>query len=141
MLYLLDTNVISELRKDSRCDPAVVAWEQAELIPQGGAVSVITIGEIRKGIDLIALRDQRQARSLETWLRGLGQQFANRILPITLDIAEEWGRLNAKRPLPAADSLIGATANVHGLIVATRNVNDIRDVGVHVVNPFEFGRA
>ena len=141
MRYLLDTNVISELRKGSRCDPAVAAWEQAELIPQGGAVSVITIGEIRKGIDLIAQRDQSQAASLETWLQGLGQQFASRILPITIDVAEEWGRLNAKRPLPAADSLIGATANVHGLILATRNVNDIRDVGVPVINPFEFDRA
>ncbi|MDA1013539.1 MAG: hypothetical protein O3A00_03680 [Planctomycetota bacterium] len=57
MLYLLDTNVISELRKGARCDPAVAAWEQAKLIPQGGAVSVITVGEIRKGIDLIAQRD------------------------------------------------------------------------------------
>ncbi|WP_371830528.1 hypothetical protein [Candidatus Entotheonella palauensis] len=63
------------------------------------------------------------------------------MLPITIDVAEEWGRLNAKRPLPAADSLLGATANVYGLILATRNVNDIRDVGVHVVNPFEFSRT
>jgi predicted nucleic acid-binding protein len=141
MRYLLDTNVISELRKGSRCNPAVAAWEQTELISQGGAISVITIGEIRKGIDLIAQRDQRQAASLATWLQGLGQQFASRILPITIDVAQEWGRLNAKRPLPAADSLIGATANVHGLILATRNANDIRDVGVHVINPFEFGRA
>jgi predicted nucleic acid-binding protein len=141
MRYLLDTNVISELRKGSRCNPAVAAWEQTELISQGGAISVITIGEIRKGIDLIAQRDQRQAASLATWLQGLGQQFASRILPITIDVAQEWGRLNAKRPLPAAASLIGATANVHGLILATRNVNDIRDVGVPVINPFEFGRA
>jgi predicted nucleic acid-binding protein len=70
MRYLLDTNVISELRKGSRCDPAVAAWEQAELIPQGGAVSVITIGEIRKGIDLIGQRDPQQASRLESWLRG-----------------------------------------------------------------------
>lgn len=72
---------------------------------------------------------------------AIGQLFSSRILPITIEVAEEWGRLNAKRPLPAADSLIGATANVHGLILATRNVTDIRDVGVHVINPFEFGRA
>ena len=141
MLYLLDTNVISELRKGSRCNPALAAWEQAELIPQGGAVSVITIGEIRKGIDLIAQRDAQQAASLETWLQGLLQQFASRILPITTEVAEEWGRLNAKRPMAAADSLLGATANVHNLILATRNVNDISDVGVRVVNPFDFVTA
>ncbi len=105
----------------------------------GAAVSVITIGEIRKGIDLIAKRDSQQAANLESWLHGLYQNYANRILSITTDVAEEWGRLNAKRPLPAVDSLLGATANVHGLILATRNVNDLRDVGLRVVNPFEFG--
>jgi predicted nucleic acid-binding protein len=139
MLYLLDTNIVSELRKGSRCDPAVAAWEQKELIPHSGAISVITIGEIRKGIDLIAQRDQMQAASLESWLAGLIQNFANRILPISKDVAEQWGRLNAVRPLPAVDSLLGATAKVHGLILATRNVRDLRDVGLRVVNPFEFG--
>ena len=138
MRYLLDTNIVSELRKGPRCDPAVAAWEQAELIPHGGAISVITIGEIRKGIDLIAQRDPQQAASLESWLAGLCQNFANRILPVSRDVAEEWGRLNALRPLPAVDSLLGATAKVHGLILATRNVRDLRDVALNVVNPFEF---
>ena len=141
MRYLLDTNVISELRKGSRCNSSVSAWEKAELIPHGGAVSVITIGEIRKGIDLIAQRDPQQAAGLESWLHGLHQSFANRILPITVEIAEEWGRLNAIRPLPAVDSLLGATASVHGLILATRNVDDLRGVGLRVVNPFEFQSA
>lgn len=138
MRFLIDTNVISELRKGARCDPAVAAREQAELIPQGGAVSVITLGEIRKGIELIAHRDPPQAASSESWLVGLSQKFADRILPITAAIADEWGRLNARRPLPAVDSLLGATASVHGLNLATRNVNDLRDVGLNVVNPFEF---
>ena len=138
MLYLLDTNVISELRKGNRCDSAVTAWEKAELIPQGGAVSVITLGEIRKGIELIALRDPQQAAALESWLEGVYRHFADRILPITHEVAEEWGRLNAKRPLPAVDSLLGATANVNNLILATRNVSDLLDAGVRVVNPFEF---
>ncbi|MEO8494034.1 MAG: type II toxin-antitoxin system VapC family toxin [Planctomycetota bacterium] len=138
MLYLLDTNVISELRKGSRCDAAVSVWEQKELIPHGGAISVITIGEIRKGIDLINQRDVNQAAKLEQWLHGLYQHFSHRILPITTNVAEEWGRLNAKRPLPAADSLLGATANVYSLILATRNVNDLQGVGVRVVNPFAF---
>lgn len=141
MLYLLDTNVISELRKGTRCDPGVGAWEQAELVPNGGAMSVITIGEVRKGINLIAQRDLQQATSLEAWLQGLLQQFANRILPITTEVAQEWGRLNAIRPMAAADSLLAATANVHNLILATRNVNDVRDVGVRAVNPFDHGKA
>lgn len=140
MRYLLDTNIVSEFRKGLRCDPAVAAWEKAELIPQGGAISVITIGEIRKGIELIALRDPHQSARLESWLRGLYQRFDKRILPISAEIAEEWGRLNAKRPLPAMDSLLGATATVHALIFATRNTRDLRDAGVSVVNPFEFGR-
>jgi len=139
MRYLLDTNIVSELRKGTRCDPAVAAWEQAELIPHGGAISVITIGEIRKGIALIAQRDPQQAARLESWLAGLCRDFAGRILPVFRDVAEEWGRLNALRPLPAVDSLLGATAKVHALILATRNVRDLRAVGLHVVNPFEFG--
>jgi predicted nucleic acid-binding protein len=138
MRYLLDTNVVSELRKGARCDSAVAAWEQAELIPHGGAISVLTIGEIRKGIDLIASRDPQQAARLETWLAGLCRDFANRILPVTSEVAEEWGRLNARRPLPAVDSLLVATANVHSLTLATRNLHDLRLVGVRILNPFEF---
>jgi len=138
MRYLLDTNVVSELRKGARCDPAVAAWEQAELIPQGGAISVLTVGEIRKGIDLIAQRDPQQASRLESWLTGLCQDFASRVLPVFREVAEEWGRLNGLRPLPAVDSLLAATAQVHGLILATRNVADLRAVGVPIVDPFQF---
>jgi predicted nucleic acid-binding protein len=141
MRYLLDTNVISELRKGLRCNSSVSAWEQAELIPHGALVSVITIGEIRKGIDLIAHRDSQQAAGLESWLRGLHQSFANRILPVTTEIAEEWGRLNAVRPLPAVDSLLAATASIHGLILATRNTGDLQGLGLQMVNPFEFQPA
>jgi predicted nucleic acid-binding protein len=138
MRYLLDTNVISELRKSTRCDASVAAWERAELVPHGGAVSVITLGEIRKGIEIIAKRDPPQAAALESWLQGLYLRFTDRILPVTGEVAEEWGRLNARRPLPAVDSLLGATANVNKLTLATRNVGDLLDAGVAVVNPFEF---
>ena len=138
MRYLLDTNIVSELRKGARCDPAVGAWERAELLPGGGAVSVLTIGEIRKGIDLLARRDPRQAAGLESWLVRLCETFADRVLPISDVVAQEWGRLNALRPLPAVDSLLAATAKVHGLILATRNVGDLRDIGIDVVNPFDF---
>ncbi len=99
---------------------------------------MLTIGEIRKGIQLINRRDRQQAARLESWLIGLVQDFAGRILPVSADVAEQWGRLNAMRPLPAVDSLLGATAKVHALILATRNVQDLRAVGLHVVNPFEF---
>ena len=138
MRHLLDTNIVSELRKGARCDRAVAAWERAELVPYGGAISVLTIGEIRKGIDLIAKRDSRQAARLELWLTGLFRDFANRILPVSREVAEEWGRLNAQRPLPAVDSLLAATAQVHALILATRNVDDLRAIGVKIVNPFQF---
>jgi predicted nucleic acid-binding protein len=138
MRYLIDTNVLSELRKRTRCHPSVAAWEHTELAPHGGAVSVLTIGEIRKGIDLISQRDPQQASSLEFWLNGLLENFVDRILPITTEVALEWGRLNGLRPLPAVDSMLAATANVHGLILATRNVGDLVNVGVSVVNPFEY---
>ena len=138
MLYLLDTNVLSELRKGSRCDPAVAAWGRAELYLSKGAVSVIVLGEIRRGIELIALRDPVSGSRLESWFQGLCRNYSDRILPVTLEIAEEWGRLNARRPLPAADSLLAATANVHGLVLATRNVGDLAEVGVRVTNPFDF---
>ena len=138
MRYLIDTNVLSELRKRTRCHPSVAAWEQAELVQYGGAVSVLTIGEIRKGIDLISQRDPQQASSLEFWLNGLLENFVDRILPITTEVALEWGRLNVLRPLPAVDSMLAATANVHGLILATRNVGDLVNVGVSVVNSFDY---
>jgi predicted nucleic acid-binding protein len=138
MRYLLDTNIVSELRKGARCNPAVAAWEQAELVPHGGAISVLTIGEIRKGIDLIAQRDPQQAVRLESWLTRLCRDFADRILPVSREIAVEWGRLNARRPLPAVDSLLAATAEVHALTLATRNVDDLRAIGINIVNPFEF---
>lgn len=138
MRYLLDTNVISELRKGDRCDPSVSAWERTELIPGSAAILVITLGEIRKGIGLITARDQAQARALEFWLHGLCQHYADRILPITLAVAEQWGRLNAKRPLPAVDSLLAATAIVNDMVLATRNVSDLVGVDVRLVNPFAF---
>ena len=140
MLYLLDTNVLSELRKGPRCDPAVAAWEQAELAAHQGGVSVIVLGELRKGIELIAARDPVSGSRLESWFQGLCRNYSDRVLPVTREIAEEWGRLNSRRPLPAADSLLGATANVHGLILATRNVGGLAEAGVRVTNPFEFAQ-
>lgn len=141
MRYLVDTDVISELRKRDRCDSAVNLWKREELVPYRGAISVIVLGEIRKGIDIVARRDPTTASRLELWLQGLCEQFGDRILPVTREIAVEWGRLNAQRPLPAADSLLAATANVHDLVLATRNTDDLRDVDVRLMNPFEYPTA
>ncbi len=136
MSYLIDTNVISELRKGSRCDPLVSRW--FESVPDGEVfISVLTIGEIRRGIERIRRRDPRSARVLEVWLGRPALDHASRLLPINQTIAEEWGRLNVPDPLPVIDSLLAATARVHGLTLATRNVRDVEATGVPCVNPFE----
>jgi hypothetical protein len=134
--YLLDTNVISELQKGARCDPHVVRWygsvDNAHL-----HVSVLVLGEIRKGVDRIRTRDAARARSIERWLQGLIESYGDRIVPIDRDVAEEWGRLNGPRPLPVIDSLLGATVNVHGMTLVTRNVRDLAGTGVKLLDPFE----
>lgn len=136
MNYLFDTNVISELRKGKRCDLNVARWF-AGVNEAGIFFSVLTIGEIRMGIDRIKRRDPKSAAVLSRWLKGLVDNFQDRILPIDREIAEEWGRLNAQDPLPVIDSLLAATAKRHSLSLATRNVGDIARTGVDCVNPFE----
>ncbi len=135
-MYLLDTNVLSELRKRSRCHSGVAAWIQP-VQPSELFVSVLALGEIRKGIQLIAKRDALAAANLDTWLNGLYVSYDERILDVTAAVAEEWGRLNAIRPLAAADGLIAATAKTHDLTLVTRNIQDLRGVGVRLLNPFE----
>jgi predicted nucleic acid-binding protein len=135
-MYLLDTNVLSELRKRSRCHPNVAAWIQP-IASTELYVSVLALGEIRKGIELIAKRDATAAAKLETWLGGLYTSYGDRILDVTPVVAEEWGRMNAIRPLSAADGLIAATAKVHDLTLVTRNVKDLHEVGVRLLNPFD----
>ena len=135
MSFLVDTSVISELRKGPRCNPGVSSWF-AGLATEDIFLSVVTVGEIRKGIENIRRRDPRSAASLETWFQGLVDAYADRILNIERTVAEEWGRLNVPNPLPALDGLLAATASVHGLTVATRNVRDILRSGVDCFNPF-----
>lgn len=134
-MYLLDTNILAELRKGRRCHPALADWMKP-VAPEDLYTSVLVLGEIRKGIELLARRDPRSAAALEQWLTGLRVDYADRILEVTLAIADEWGRLNAIRPLPATDSLMAATAKVHGLILVTRNQADLANIGVRVLNPF-----
>lgn len=135
MSYLLDTNVISELRKGERADPNVTAWF-ADLADEEIFLSVLTIGEIRRGVESVRRRDPDSAAALDRWLALLSEAHADRILPINHAIAEEWGRMNVPDPLPVVDSLLAATARVLGLTLVTRNVADVKDTGVELVDPF-----
>lgn len=134
MRYLLDTNVVSELVRP-RADKQVVAW-LGGLRTHQIYLSVLTIGEIRTGVQRLVPRDAARAAALETWVHGLEETYGDRILPVTLEIAQRWPAVHAARPLPVVDSLLAATALAHGLTVATRNTKDFADSGVPVVNPF-----
>lgn len=134
MTFLLDTNVISEARKPAG-DANVRAW----LTSVRGTdlyLSVLVVGEVRQGITRLRRRDPVQAAVYEAWLTRLHQHYAGRILPITAEIAEEWGRLNVPDPLPVIDGLLAATARVHGLTLVTRNTADLARSGVRMLNPF-----
>jgi toxin FitB len=133
--YLLDTNVVSELRK-RRPDPNVVAWygtvRSADLY-----LSVLTLGEIRLGVELLRRRDPAQADQIGEWLENLRLNYRDHLVDVDEEVAEEWGRLNVRDPLPVVDGLIAASARVRGWTLATRNVIDLRRCGVQLFNPFE----
>ncbi len=136
MSYLLDTNVLSELRRRVP-DPAVVAWVEGR--PASTFfLSVLTLGEIRKGIDSLA--DEHRRSRLLDWLEAeVPAFFSGRILAVDLPVADRWGRLLAQagRPLPAIDSLLAATALQHGLRLVTRNVRDFAFPGLELINPWQ----
>ena len=137
MSLLLETNVVSELRKEgSRANPRVRAWLEG-VADEEIHLSVLVIGELRRGIELVRRRDVRQAIALERWLGRVVNDHADRILPVDHRVAEEWGRLSARRPASVVDTMMAATALVHGLILVTRNVRDVGWTGVSCVNPFE----
>lgn len=134
--FLLDTNVLSEMRRGSRADANVLRWweqvDAAELY-----LSVLCLGEIRYGIELKRKNDAKQSDALEKWLVTTVSQFGNRILPITGLIADQWGRQSLGERLPDTDGLMAATALVHGLTVVTRNTKDFLRSGALVLNPWE----
>ena len=134
MSYLLDTNVISEVRKP-QANPHVRAWF-ASVSGESLYLSVLTVGEIRRGIERLRRRDPAQAAIFEAWLASLRQHYADRLLPVTTEIAEEWGRLNVPDPIPTIDGLLAATARVRGLVLVTRNTADLARTGVRVLDPF-----
>lgn len=135
MSYLIDTNVISEIRKADRCDAAVAAWWRGvgehELW-----LSALVLGEIRKGVELARRSDPARAVALEAWLEAVVSGFGDRILGIDITVAEEWGRMNAIRPVSVIDGLLAATAKVNGLVLVTRNEADVAGLGVALLNPF-----
>jgi len=133
--FLVDTNVLSEVRKGNRCNESVAAW-WSTVSEEDIFISVLTIGEIRKGIESVRRRDLRTASTLEAWLSRVISHHRDRILPIELDIAEEWGRLNVPDPIAAVDGLIAATAKVRGLTLVTRNLDDVERTGVDCFNPW-----
>ena len=136
MAYLLDTNVVSELRKGSRCDTLVREWFAA-LDDDDAYLSVLVVGEIERGIERIRKRDPKSATRLGRWLSNLTTQFESRILPVTLPIARTWGKMGAPNPILTIDGLLAATAHMHGLILATRNVTHVDSLDVEWVNPFD----
>lgn len=136
MSYLIDTNVISELRKGKRANSAVVSWFEG-LADEEVFLSALTLGEIRRGIESIRRRDSTAATVLESWLGRIAEAHRDRIVPVDRAIAEEWGRMNAPDPLPVIDGLLAATAKVAGLTLATRNTDDIARSGVSFFNPFD----
>ena len=135
MTYLLDTNVVSEIRKPN-CDPNVHAWMTSTRGSQR-YVSVLVLGEIRRGIEHLRSRDPGRAGVYERWLGTLRRDYADRLVAITPPIAEQWGRFNAVRTLPVIDGLLAATAAVMGLTLVTRNTADVASTGVALLNPFE----
>ncbi len=135
--YLLDTNIISELRKGAvRAHPNLWKW-WLSMKEENLFLSVLTLGEIRKGIDRLASRDPEQALVLDAWFRGLKTDFSDHILAVSPSIAETWGRLQAIRSLPEIDALLAATGLDHDLMLVTRNVHDFSGLGVRLLNPFE----
>lgn len=136
MSYLLDTNVISELVR-ARPDKNVLAWF-GHMPDDALYLSVLTLGEIRKGVERLA--DSSRREKLRVWLEhDLREWFGPRILPIGADVADRWGRLlsDVGRPVPSIDSLLAATALHHELRLVSRNVKDFKYAGVEVINPWE----
>jgi predicted nucleic acid-binding protein len=138
--FLIDTNVLSEYNRPEGPNPGVKRWLE-RTARQSQYVSVITLAEIQKGIDLLA--EGKRRAQLEQWLvKDLEAWFAGRILPVDRQVARRWASLVAQgsrtgRPLPAVDSLIAATALAHDLTIVTRNVKDFSALGIALFNPWE----
>lgn len=135
MGFLIDTNVLSELRKGSKMDKNVRKWFDT-VSSDDLCLSTLVVGEVRHGIELLRRRDAKAAIRLDVWLATVQKDFCDRILPITNEISEQWGRFGVPDPISVIDGLMAATAVVHGHVLVTRNVRDIEQTGVNFINPF-----
>ncbi|MFL5260436.1 MAG: type II toxin-antitoxin system VapC family toxin [Hyphomicrobiales bacterium] len=135
MSFLLDTNVISELRKGEKGNAGVARWASA-LPAMWFHTSVLVIGELRRAIELKRRVDRDQAEALDHWFSAICAALGSRILPVDSRVADAWGRFGIPDALPVIDGLLAATAEVHGLTLVTRNVHDVKRSGVPVFNPF-----
>lgn len=135
--YLLDTNILSETRR-KQPDQRVVAFLSAAE-PSTLYISVLTLGELRKGVALKKRTDPDTAKRLAHWVDGLEYSFADRILGINAATATIWGELSAQRPRPVIDTLLAATAIAYDLILVTRNTADVQDTKVSLLNPWKKG--
>ena len=133
--FLLDTNVVSELRKRGRTNPDVLAWIQAQSDDQL-YLSAATMGEIRKGIERLRTRDPEQAAELDQWAETVRLQYRSRILDVTPEIFERWGVLQSIRPVAVMDAVLAATALHYDLTLVTRNTDDFSGLGLRLFNPF-----
>lgn len=136
MSYLLDTNVVSEIRKGPRADAAVMRWLSG-VEDEALHLSVLVVGELRQGVERLRLRDAPSAERLDRWLRRLAEGYGGRILLVDEPVAQLWGRLDVPDPMPAVDGLLAATALVHDLTLVTRNTRDVARTGVRLLNPFD----
>jgi toxin FitB len=133
--YLLDTNVLSEVRRPQG-DAGVKRWISS--VPtEDLCLSVLTLGEVRRGIGLLSRRDPVQADLYETWLVTVLRYYADRVLPVDATAAEEWGRMNVPDPISIVDGLMAATAKVRNMTLVTRNTADVARTGVRLLNPFD----
>lgn len=134
-MYLVDTNIISEVRRQDRCHPNVRRWFTT-VDTRTIYLSVLVLGEIRAGAERVRERDPARAAELDGWLKQVTDKHKRRILAIDYEVARLWGWMKGKFNVPVVDGLLAATAQVHGLILVTRNVRDVEETGVSYFDPF-----
>jgi hypothetical protein len=135
MKFLLDTNTVSELRKTTTAHPRFTSWHDA-LQDQDLATSVLVFGELRKGIEQLRPKEATRARAIETWMEALSERFEGRILPVTREAAEIYGRAAARVTPPMIDGLFAAQTVAEDLILVTRNTRDMGRFGARLLDPF-----